>query len=152
VCCFRMKNNKSVWIFIIPFILLACTSKQTVSEKEEETTEETSTHNAKNSLDWQGTYKAILPCADCEGINTILEINKDQTYTLISTYLGKTPIVSDTITSVFVWKKDGKTIELKNLKNKPNLFMLGENYLLQLDVNGNKIQGNLAENYRLQKQ
>ena len=37
-------------------------------------------HNAKNSLDYIGTYKGILPCADCEGIETELELNSDKTY------------------------------------------------------------------------
>ena len=26
--------------------------------------------NSQNSLDWEGTYKGIIPCADCEGIKT----------------------------------------------------------------------------------
>ncbi len=43
--------------------------------------------NSQNSLDWNGTYEATLPCADCPGIKTILTLVADQTFTLSSTYL-----------------------------------------------------------------
>ena len=54
------------------------------------------THNSQNSLDWQGTYKGITPCADCDGIETELVLNKDLTYVIKTKYLGK---------------GDGKTLE-----------------------------------------
>ena len=38
-----------------------------------------STHNAQNSLDWNGTYKGVLPCADCAGIEKEITLYKDQT-------------------------------------------------------------------------
>jgi copper homeostasis protein (lipoprotein) len=34
-------------------------------------------HNAKNSLDYIGMYKGIVPCADCEGIETILNLRDE---------------------------------------------------------------------------
>jgi len=37
-------------------------------------------HNSQNSLDWQGTYKRVTPCADCEGIETKIILNSDYTY------------------------------------------------------------------------
>lgn len=46
-------------------------------------------HNAQNSLDWPGSYTGILPCADCSGIETILDIKADGNYTLDETYQGK---------------------------------------------------------------
>ena len=46
-------------------------------------------HNAKNSLDYTGTYKGILPCADCEGLETTIAINENATYSIATKYLGK---------------------------------------------------------------
>lgn len=46
-------------------------------------------HNSQNSLDWQVTYKGITPCADCEGIETEVVLNKDLTYLIKTKYLGK---------------------------------------------------------------
>ena len=41
------------------------------------------------SVDWDGTYFGILPCADCNGIQTILTLNKNLTYEIQMKYLGK---------------------------------------------------------------
>lgn len=46
-------------------------------------------HEAKNSLDWEGTYSGILPCASCPGILTDITLNKDQTFVLTQEYLEK---------------------------------------------------------------
>ncbi len=45
--------------------------------------------NSANSLDWAGEYKGVVPCADCEGIETSLTLNMDQSYQLSTIYLGK---------------------------------------------------------------
>ena len=45
--------------------------------------------NSYNALDWEGTYMGIVPCADCEGIEKTILLNKENTYTLTSKYLGK---------------------------------------------------------------
>jgi len=45
--------------------------------------------NSLTSLDWPGIYRGVLPCADCEGIETEIKINADLTYVISSTYLGK---------------------------------------------------------------
>lgn len=50
---------------------------------------EEAAHNAKKSLDYIGTYKGVLPCADCEGLETVLCINENNTYKLQTRYLGK---------------------------------------------------------------
>ena len=34
-------------------------------------------HNAETSLDYEGTYKGVLPAADCPGIETTLILNPD---------------------------------------------------------------------------
>lgn len=47
------------------------------------------THNSKNPLDWNGTYRGILPCADCEGIKTEVTLHKDRTYEIARKYLGQ---------------------------------------------------------------
>lgn len=66
-------------------------------------------HNSQNSLDLAGTYKGILPCADCKGIVTKIELNKDLSYTRTIEYLGKT---NGLITSSgsFSWDKSEKKL------------------------------------------
>jgi copper homeostasis protein (lipoprotein) len=108
-------------------------------------------HTSQISLDWQGVYQGILPCADCEGIQTEIILNDDLTYEMKRVYLGKSETVFEE-TGEFKWTKDGGSIVLaENAAGDPTLFKVGENFLLHLDREGIVIKGELAENYRLQK-
>lgn len=50
-------------------------------------------HTAENSLDWEGIYEGIFPCADCEGINVRLILNYDHTYILEESYIENGSVV-----------------------------------------------------------
>lgn len=108
-------------------------------------------HNSQNSLDWAGTYRGVVPCADCEGIDTLLTLNMDNSYLLSTTYLGKE---GDAIQQQgsFKWDAKGSVIQLLNQKDAPALYKVGENQLFQLDMAGQVITGDLADNYKLIKQ
>lgn len=108
-------------------------------------------HNAKNSLDYIGTYKGILPCADCEGLETVICINENNTYNIKTQYQGKGDKVFEQ-KGTFSWNKEGNTIVLEDVKNGPNQYFVGENTLTQLDMSGKKITGNLTAQYVLAKQ
>lgn len=107
-------------------------------------------HNAQISLDWNGTYKGITPCADCEGIETEVTLNKDLTYLIKTKYKGKGDKVFEE-TGDFKWDKTGSIVILEGLKDRSSQFFVGENTLTQLDMDGKRITGNLAENYVLKK-
>jgi heat shock protein HslJ len=107
-------------------------------------------HNAKNSLDYIGMYQGVVPCADCEGIETTVWIDESN-YVLFTNYLGKKNKTESEFRGSYVWNNEGNTIILEGIKNAPNQYFVGENYLKQLDIKGNKIEGDLAENYVLQK-
>lgn len=124
-------------------LLYSCgtTSKSTQSETPD-------MHNSKNSLDWAGVYNGILPCADCEGIQTTLELKNDGSYRIQSKYLGKNEKENTFSTSgKFTWDKNGQIITLEN----GNKYFVGENNLTQLDREGNKVTGSLAGHYILNK-
>lgn len=105
-------------------------------------------HNAKNSLDYQGTYKGNLPCADCESIETIITLTSD-TYTKQIVYKGKSDkIVKET--GKYIWNEAGNTITLSG-SDAPNQYFVGENVLFHLDVDGKRIKGDLASKYELAK-
>lgn len=108
-------------------------------------------HTSANSLDWAGEYKGVVPCADCEGIDTSLTLNTDNSYQLSTMYLGKstTPFQQQ---GQFEWDATGSVIRLLNQKDGPALYKVGENQLIQLDMEGQRITGNLADNYKLTKQ
>lgn len=106
--------------------------------------------NSSTSLDWAGTYKGVLPCADCEGIETILTIKDNMTYSIKTKYLGKDDMVYEQ-KGDFLWNEDGNIIILNEKNRTPQQYFVGENYLLLLDLKGNRITGDLADKYYLHK-
>ena len=62
-------------------------------------------HNSRNSLDWAGTYRGVLPCADCPGIETTVTLRADGTYSATSRYLERD--VARTGEGRFSWSNDG---------------------------------------------
>src|SRR5687767_3394207 len=82
------------------------------------------TDNSKSSVDWQGSYSGIVPCADCEGIATNLVLNADQSYTLYTRYLGKSQLVN-TASGTFNWNKEGSTIALNGIEDGPRNYKVG---------------------------
>lgn len=109
------------------------------------------THSARNSLDWEGNYMGTMPCADCSGIATSLTLNFDGTYSYDQVYLGKGEEGEYKSTGEFVWNSKGDTITLSD-KDDSQQFFVGENVLMMLDVDGNKVEGEMADNYTLVQQ
>jgi uncharacterized lipoprotein NlpE involved in copper resistance len=107
-------------------------------------------HSSQNSLDWDGIYQGVLPCADCQGIQTTIYLNKNLSYRVTTKYLGRSDSLYDH-TGVFSWNNQGNTITLHD-QPKPNSYFVGEGMLTQLDMNGGRISGSLAARYILNKQ
>lgn len=105
------------------------------------------THSSRTSLDWQGYYSGLLPCADCAGIFTELTL-AEQTYQLQQTYVGKmgTSFIGS---GSFSWQQNGRLIKLDNLDTGAAIFQVAEGQLRQRDMQGNPIQGELANAYVL---
>ncbi|MDR9829057.1 copper resistance protein NlpE [Vibrio sp. FNV 38] len=106
-------------------------------------------HNARNALDWFGTYQGTLPCADCAGIDITLILNMDGSYALDEQYEGKSDGHFES-TGNFSWNETGTIVSLDN-KSLPNQFFVAEGRLIKLDMNGEKVTGDLAEHYQLVK-
>ena len=105
---------------------------------------------SQNALDWPGVYSGLVPCADCEGIATTIQLTSDKTYRMTTVYQGKSaePFVRE---GSFSWNTLGNIITLSGIENGPGQYLVGENRLFQLDMNGNRIMGELAEKYILEK-
>ncbi len=132
-----MKN----FLLIIPLILIITYCSKQVKYDE---------HNAQTALDWAGTYYGVTPCADCPGIETTLTLNSDYTYKLSLVYQERNvaPFVEE---GVFKFDKTGNKITLYYNNKESNKYFVGENYIKQLDVNGNFIEGELKDLFKLVK-
>ena len=148
-------------ISLASLVLVACskTENKKVEEQTPVTTEAASeatvadtAHTAENLLDWNGTYKGVLPCADCEGIKTELELNSDKTYEIKETYLGKGDGKPFESKGSFQFdSKNSSIIELDKAGDSRKYFV-AEGYLKALDLEGNEITGDLADKYQLKKE
>jgi len=136
--------------------LLSCNNKETA--RQDTTIKEAEVHhsedNSKNSLDWTGTYKGIIPCADCEGIEVEITLNDDNTFSSQSTYIGTKKAQKNvfTETGTFEWDEKGNTIKtVTSDKSNKKSYIVGEKKLIQLDSDNKEITGPLAENYILKQ-
>lgn len=141
---------------IIPIAALLMTfqfqsCKNNTKSKEntnEEVTASVDHSTSQNAIDWAGTYEGTIPCADCPGIKTIIKLYDNETFSYTAEYLEKNTTVQDT--GKFMWHSNGSIVHLTGLDLNTK-YKVGENRLIQLDTEGNIIEGALAKEYELNK-
>ena len=107
-------------------------------------------HNSQNSLDWAGVYTGLIPSASGSGINVTITLRNDSTYEVQYQYVDR-PDGDSSVTGTFKWNDEGDTITLDDT-DLPPYYKIGENRLIQMDMEGNLITGALADDYVLKKQ
>jgi heat shock protein HslJ/uncharacterized lipoprotein NlpE involved in copper resistance len=138
-------------ILLLAFVSIISCQKKASSNNNGKESKSISSLNAKYPLNYIGTYKGILPCADCDGLETVIAINENSTYSVATKYLGKGAKVYIQKGN-FAWNKKKTIIILTDVINAPNQYLVGKNNLTQLDLSGQKISGSLANEYILSKQ
>ncbi|MDR1707333.1 copper resistance protein NlpE [Dysgonomonas sp.] len=142
---------KKLFILIATIgLLYSCggNTQKTQEQTTPETAQAVDEHNAKNSLDYQGTYTGELPTASGEGMAVSLTL-EDSTYVKKTEYIGKKEIFEDK--GKYTWNAEGNIVILDGINDAPNRYFVGENTLTQLDMEGNKITGDMADLYILRK-
>ena len=110
-------------------------------------------HNAENSLDIAGTYTGLLPCADCEGIETTLSLNGDQRFVLKESYKGKKEAMAFEMKGKWVIHENTLTLQFdKEVQDRILQYRVEEGQLRQLDQQGKTIEGKMSDLYILKKQ
>ena len=105
---------------------------------------------AETSLDWAGEYTGIFPCADCEGIETELELKTDKTYELTEEYLGKGKGNEFKVKGTFSFDQDNPSVISLDKAGENRKFFVGENFVEAREMDtGKAIDSKL--NYKLQK-
>ena len=125
---------------------------QAAAEHEAATPTVDSEHNAQTSLDWAGEYTGLLPCADCSGIETKLELKQDGTYALSEIYQDKGDGKAFESQGTFTFDSTGSIITLdENAEQRK--FFVGENFIEAREFEtGEKINSPLADHYKLHKE
>lgn len=133
-----MKKTVTILGLVLIF-LSACKDVKKTSVKDE--------HSAEFALNYEGTYKGTLPCADCSGIATTLILNKDKSFVYSTSYLNdKTQ--SETHKGNYTIKGNIVTIKAGN---EPINFFIGENKVIFMGKEKTPNTGELAKEYELQK-
>lgn len=137
--------KKTILLFVIILSFTACQKQSPVEKKAAVVVA-----SPKSTGDFVGTYKGILPCADCQGLLTEIAINENATFSIKTKYQGKGEKVF-VKKGHFTWNKKGDVIILTDV-SEPNKYLVGKNKITQLDIYGKKITGSLAAEYILSKQ
>lgn len=95
-----------------------------------------------------GTFKGIMPAADCEGIKTVLTVNSDSTYTLVREYLGVKDGLFET-SGIYHSLSDGLIELVKPSSGEKIYFKRVEKGFMLSDSLGTVNNGELAEYYIL---
>ena len=132
-------------------MLTACQPDSADATKNEPVTQQIATpaDTSQTALDWPGSYQGVIPCADCPGIKVTLQLDANQQYQL-SRYYQERADEPEQTSGQFRWSSDGRTIQLDDAANSQ--FLVGENRILQLNPQGERISGELAAQYWLDKQ
>ena len=143
-----MNKNKIIFLSLLILALAISCNKSNDKEakKGQDTTETISTNSV---IDWQGTYRGVIPCASCEGIETIIVLKSDTTYEKSERYLGEK-------TQLFIQKGKFEYIENESKiiltdGDIKQSYLLVQDALIMLDSDGNRNTGELADDYILQK-
>ena len=100
-----------------------------------------------------GTYKGVLPCASCAGIETTLELNADGSYRLTTLFLEVPDAKPETVTGRYR-QSDDKTLIHLDENGDGFTYAIGDNQREMRDsdgTNGGRSEEENA-NYRLKKQ
>ncbi|MEO5585268.1 MAG: copper resistance protein NlpE N-terminal domain-containing protein [Flavobacteriales bacterium] len=118
-------------IHTLPVILVFLASCQGDAPKEK-TPEEVKTAEPTAAVQWVGLYADTLPCADCPGILTQLDLRKDSTYVMRDRYIDRDSIAYGTIGQ---WTVSGDLLTL-NTADAPIQWKMEGDKLERRAANG----------------
>ncbi|MCC8036031.1 MAG: copper resistance protein NlpE [Rikenellaceae bacterium] len=146
--------NRTILAIVVGFLAISCgqNPKKIADTNAAVSTDHTS---RKDAAEYTGTYIGTVPCADCDGIEVNLRIKTDGEYKLKTRHIAGKEGVDDIHSEYdgkYIWDGAGRTLTLENISARPNKYLYSDGTLIQLDINGNRIKGPLADRYILKKQ
>ena len=144
--CKTMKNRKVMILAAAAVALASCGGNAPRRSAQQETGAfKPDIHNAETSLDYRGTYRGVLPAADCPGIETTLTLKPDGTYSLHEEYLER----DARFDAEGAYTLHGNLLTLEG--SDTTWYKVEENRLRRLTTDRKEVEGPLAEHYVLRK-
>lgn len=116
--------------FMLIFVLTSCAQKET---------------------NWVGTYRGVLPCINCEGLEATLTLKEDTTFLLKINFLGSDVTIPDTTGNV-TWTKPNKLFALDIKSYFSSQFEIAGDTLFNLDLDGKRVVGADAPKFIFKRQ
>jgi uncharacterized membrane protein len=137
------------YLVVCGLFFTACNNSGSETKNESDTTNAATPVVDSFALARAGIYQGYLPCADCRGISTFLQLKPDMTFRLEETYHKKVDSLHLTNGK---WKTENGKIILQSGNETLNSYLPEGEKLWQLDYQGNRISGNLGDRYMLTRQ
>ncbi len=137
-----MKIKLFFALFGIIFCFTACKSdKQNTTSK---------TVKINDAPQWVGTYKGVVPCDGCDGIERVLTLHANSTYDLHIHYLGTRTKRWEK--GILQWQKTGDIFSLIRSGQKATAsYLLYKGNLMQLKKDGKLLSGTIRPKYTLKR-
>ena len=132
-------------VFIGCFLTLTLATQSVVFAQEP-----SDAHHSQQALDWPGIYNGFTPCDDCKGVKTTLALNANNSYILITQYVGRSPR-DITEKGKFIFSNQNTIILTARDSNLERHYYVDENKLVELDKNGVHYSGKDADRYVLRR-
>ncbi len=141
-----MRCSLLVTLSVALVLFVGCASDEAATEQASTMSD---AHNSRNSLDWAGGYSGVVPCASCPGIETRITLHADGTFDRSMHFIDESPI-PNTDNGTFTWDTAGSKVTIDE-DNHGQQYQVGENRLFHLDRSGERITGDFASQYVLEK-
>jgi uncharacterized lipoprotein NlpE involved in copper resistance len=145
---------RNLTLFTVLIFLLSCQNQSEQKAVQEMASPVDSlSESERNAVRQSVSYSGYLPCADCDGVEVIINLFDDQTYERRDLYMGRksTGPGSNEINTSGSWMMMGDTLHLSGIKDGPDKYIRSDSSLLQLDQEGKRIEGKLADKYILKR-
>lgn len=140
---------KKIIVFLLVFMCcLACTYQNKGNDKLMTTRELCKGKTKVIITSVTGTYKGVIPAADCPGIETTLVLNSDNTFENHMSYIDRNVILVENGT----YEVKDDLLTLKEKKGNLSYYRIKEYQIRMLNNDKKDVEGNLSEHFVLNKQ
>lgn len=95
-------------------------------------TKDQPSHPVQHRTNWPGVYFGFLPCDDCNGVKTSLALNANNSYILMTHYVGKS-LREFTEKGKFTWADNDIIVLTPRKGSTTHHYFVGDDRLVEVD-------------------